>query len=92
MMRLNRIYKLFFFGIISILFLSGMAPNPNGGSAGSTIISTIIALVVLVLVFLILREFMCWYWKVNLMLSKFDNMVKLLETLVRQNEKGYQQK
>ena len=38
----------------------------------------LIGLIFLVVVFLILREFWCWYWKINLRVSLFTKQNKLL--------------
>ena len=46
----------------------------------------VIALVVAVLIFLALREVMCWYYKVNKMLDAQAETNRLLKKLVEQNK------
>jgi hypothetical protein len=48
--------------------------NPPSGFAGTILF----AVVVLVLLFLILREFMCWYWKINQLVGLMTEVRDLL--------------
>lgn len=52
----------------------------------NAIVTVLVIVVVLLLLFLILREVMCWYWKVNerILLQKETN--RLLRKLIDNNE------
>lgn len=52
--------------------------------AGHDLFSAIISLALMLIIFLILREFFCWYWKVN-------RTIELLEKLVRELAKSNSQ-
>lgn len=45
-----------------------------GVGAGQTILVAILGLAIIIIIFLILRNVFCWYWKIN-------KMVKLLESM-----------
>lgn len=49
--------------------------NSYGGSVTSTLLIT---LVVLVVIFLVLREFFCWYWKINQSIALLTEIRDLL--------------
>jgi len=40
-----------------------------------------IGLLIVVVVFLLAREFMCWYWKINTMVSSLQNIEEQLKQL-----------
>jgi hypothetical protein len=43
-------------------------------SANNPLVDAVIALVIVVVIFLMFRELVCWYWKIN-------RMVELLESI-----------
>jgi hypothetical protein len=43
-------------------------------SANNPLVDAVIALVIVVVIFLVFRELVCWYWKIN-------RMVELLESI-----------
>ena len=45
------------------------------------IIIVLLVIGVMIAVFLLLREFWCWYWKISHRLQKLDNIEKSLEEL-----------
>ena len=45
-----------------------------------------IILVILVVIWLIIREFNCWYWKINERNRKLDEITRYLKILVEQQE------
>jgi len=53
------------------------------GGAGDVIGGILISLLITLIVFLILREVMCWYWKINTTLVKLDKSIILLESIDR---------
>lgn len=52
-----------------------------GGDAGDVIGGLLITLLVIVVLFLIFREVVCWYWKINARLAKMDKSIALLESM-----------
>jgi hypothetical protein len=50
------------------------------------IASTIIILLIIIVAFLALREFFCWYWKINEKLQKLSNIEKYL-ALIAENQR-----
>lgn len=46
-----------------------------------------ITLVVTILVFLIIRELIMWYWKINKRLKKQERQIELLEEILREIKK-----
>lgn len=48
----------------------------------------IIYLIIIVVVFLLLREVNCWYWKINKGLEKFEEINENLNELVRLTKKN----
>lgn len=46
-----------------------------------------ITLVVTILVFLIIRELVMWYWKINKRLKKQERQIELLEEILREIKK-----
>jgi len=54
-------------------------------SAG--LLEILIGLGILFLIFLLLREFWCWYWKINKRISLQKDTNELLEKLLSQSSK-----
>ncbi|CCV66475.1 hypothetical protein BN85314540 [Paracholeplasma brassicae] len=46
-----------------------------------------ITLVVTILVFLIIRELVMWYWKINKRIKKQERQIELLEEILREIKK-----
>jgi hypothetical protein len=47
----------------------------------------VIILIVSILIFLALREFFCWYFKINEHLKKQDEIIELLKTVNKTGDK-----
>ena len=43
-------------------------------SANNPLVDAIIALVIVVVIFLVFREVVCWYWKINRMVELLDSI------------------
>ena len=43
-------------------------------SANNPLVDAVIALVILVVIFLVFRELVCWYWKINRMVELLENI------------------
>ena len=43
----------------------------------------IVGIIVLISIFLILREFFCWYFKTNTMISELQKSLELLQILLK---------
>jgi hypothetical protein len=76
-------------GIMVMIFLAviscayAMGPSPQGGSrdgiGGQFLTGLVIVLLVLIVVLLILRELVCWYWKINETISLLKQIRDLLQ-------------
>lgn len=78
-------------GILSILIIGLPSYAHARGGYGDFIASLLITLLVILVVFLILREVVCWYWKINETLSILKEIRDLLKTspsAVQQNSKN----
>ncbi|MBR4631655.1 MAG: hypothetical protein IKO57_14640 [Treponema sp.] len=42
-----------------------------------------IFLIIAIVIFLLLREFNCWYWKINQKIKTLENMERTLENMER---------
>lgn len=58
---------------------------------GSAIITILLCAVLFILLFLICREIICWYWKINKMVENQDTIIKLL-TQIANNTKPQESK
>jgi hypothetical protein len=58
----------------------------TGNVVGNLLPTLAIVLVVLVVVFLVLREIVCWYWKINLNVALLTEIRDVLQ-LIRQEQK-----
>ncbi len=45
-----------------------------------------IILIVAIVIFLICREIICWYWKINKSIANQERIIELLDTLVKQGQ------
>ncbi len=67
----------FFCITLASLFLLPTLAHARG--EGEVVVSALIVLVIIAVVFLILREVMCWYWKINIrveLLTEIRNLLK----------------
>lgn len=47
---------------------------------------SLIILIITVVIFLLCRELMCWYWKINRSISNQERIIELLEILTKQGQ------
>jgi hypothetical protein len=50
------------------------------GAVINVIVISVVVLAILFLIFLIMREFMCWYWKINQLVSLLTSIDNKLST------------
>jgi hypothetical protein len=48
-------------------------------NTGNAIVSLVVVLIILAVIFLIFREFFCWYWKINERIAILNDIKKLLQ-------------
>ena len=58
------------------------APSYN---SGPSFIYFIIAIAILAGIFLLCRELLCWYWKVNKMVENQEEIIKLLKEIAKKD-------
>lgn len=61
----------------TVLFAQAPAPSPATGEIGRLLI----IILVLVIIFFICRELICWYYKINKMVSNQEEMIRLLKKM-----------
>ena len=71
--------------IALFMFIPGFA-FASGGEVN--ILGIVLLIVIFVLVFLVLREFVCWYYKVNERLENQREIIRLLKELVEKEKAG----
>ena len=50
-------------------------------NSGSGFMSFLLALAVCIILFLLCREILCWYWKINKMVSNQEEIIRLLRKI-----------
>jgi hypothetical protein len=49
-------------------------------SISDPLLAAVIALAILVVIFLVFREVVCWYWKINRMVELLESIEAILRT------------
>jgi hypothetical protein len=57
----------------------------KGGFMSEALISSLIVLVIAIVIFLICREIVCWYWKINQMVILFTSMETKISKIMEIN-------
>jgi hypothetical protein len=60
-----------------VLFAQAPAPSSSFDGFGSVLM----ALLICVIIFIVCRELLCWYYKINKMVSNQEEMIRLLKKL-----------
>lgn len=58
-----------------------MSPSEAGGAMGSSIFMMLVGLAFIVIVFILLREFFLWYWKINSIEKLLKEQNELLQQI-----------
>lgn len=66
---------------ITPMALFAQAPAPATGEIGSVLI----VLLICVIIFIICRELLCWYYKINKMVSNQEEIIRLLKKIANEN-------
>jgi len=73
---------------VSILIISPIAvsaqPAASSGS-GTVFLNLIVYLAIIVGIFLLCRELICWYWKINKTISNQEEIIRLLRKIANEN-------
>lgn len=73
---------------VSILIISPIAvsaqPAASSGS-GTAFLNLIVYLAIIVGIFLLCRELICWYWKINKTISNQEEIIRLLRKIANEN-------
>ncbi|MCE8994382.1 hypothetical protein ACMSDR_20380 [Bacteroides thetaiotaomicron] len=74
--------KITLISLISMpMTLFAQAPAPATGEIGSVLI----VLLICVIIFIICRELLCWYYKINKMVSNQEEIIRLLKKIANEN-------
>jgi hypothetical protein len=83
--KINIIMKKILFLISAILPTLLFAQAP-ASSSGNGIMSLLVLLLVCILIFLVCREIVCWYWKINKMVSNQEEIIRLLKKIADEKD------
>lgn len=64
------------------MILFAQAPAPATGEIGSVLI----VLLICVIIFIVCRELICWYYKINKMVSNQEEIIRLLKKITDKGE------
>ena len=66
--------------IIAMLPLSAYA-QPASSDGGFGFMTIVLVVVLIVAVFLLCREIVCWYWKINKVIANQEEIIRLLKKI-----------
>lgn len=72
------------FLVLAMLPMSLFAQAPASG--GSGIFSLLVIILVCVLIFIVCRELVCWYWKINKTIANQEEIIRLLKRIADEKE------
>lgn len=61
--------------------LFAQAPAPYSSSSFEGIGSVLLVLLICVIIFIVCRELICWYYKINKMVSNQDEIIRILKKI-----------
>lgn len=71
------------FGTIpTVLFAQAPAPSSSFDGFGSVLI----VLLICIIIFIVCRELLCWYYKINKMVSNQEEIIRLLKKMAHEND------
>lgn len=71
------------FAIIPVaLFAQAPAPSSSFDEGGGKLLMVVIALII---IFFVCRELICWYYKINKMVSNQEEIIRLLKKIANEN-------
>ncbi|WP_300697498.1 hypothetical protein [uncultured Bacteroides sp.] len=70
--------------LLALLPMSLFAQAP-AISSGSDYGYLLFTLLIGVLIFIVCRELLCWYWKINKMIANQDEIIRLLKKIADEN-------
>lgn len=73
------------FLILSLLPISVFAQSPSQYGNGFELFSLVIILITTIIIFLLCREIICWYWKINKFISNQEEIIRLLKKIAGEN-------
>lgn len=78
--------KKFFITLAAMSPLAAYAQAaPASSDGGFGLMTIILAVVLIVAVFLLCRELVCWYWKINKSISNQEEIIRLLKKIAGEN-------
>lgn len=72
-----------FLTLLAMMPLPLFAQMYETPSTAGILVSLLIFLAVGIVIFLICREIVCWYWKINRMVDNQEEIIRLLEEISR---------
>ena len=73
------------FLLAALMPCAAFAQVPMGYSSGSSYLSFFIFLLILIGLFFLCREILCWYWKINKMVENQEEIIKLLKEIAKKD-------
>lgn len=74
--------KIIFLSVLIPSALFAQAPAPATGEVGSVLI----VLLICVIIFIICRELLCWYYKINKMVDNQKEIIRLLKKIAGEDK------
>ena len=67
--------------LAAVMPCAAFAQVPMGTNYGPSFITIILSILIMVGLFLLFREVLCWYWKVNKMVQNQEEIIRLLNVI-----------
>lgn len=67
--------------LAAVMPCAAFAQVPMGTNYGPSFITIILSILIMVGVFILCREVLCWYWKVNKMVKNQEEIIRLLKII-----------
>lgn len=78
--------------LAAVMPCAAFAQVPMGTNYGPSFITIILSILIMVGLFLLFREVLCWYWKVNKMVQNQEEIIRLLKIIAsKKHEENYKE-
>ena len=77
--------KKLFASLLMIFPITVLAQPAASSGSGTVFLNLIVYLAIIVGIFLLCRELVCWYWKINKTISNQEEIIRLLRKIANEN-------
>ncbi|MGH6668637.1 hypothetical protein R3O55_012740 [Bacteroides hominis] len=78
--------KKFTFALFASMPMALLAQAPALDSSSNGFGSVLIVLLICIIIFIVCRELLCWYYKINKMVSNQEEIIRLLKKIAHEND------